>query len=201
MGVNNIKCYQAYLRPVQVSTVWLSSTIRTAKFSLNNESLVFRASRNRLSVAASAEAYITLNFPWWISSKQFSFPFKSHAVNPIEFTSTTWSRIILCNREITMMLEKPAPPQHLLRTPHIMTNIWKIKLFPNPVGSTAITSLPLKRWRNALSCSFFDEKAIPLSFSFNITSLKHDLKSSGRTQSMKSMIDDNRWQSMTIDAN
>ena len=92
-------------------------------------------------------------------------------------TSSTWSRIMLCNGDITITLEKPVPPCRLLRTPHIMTNNWKIKLLPNPVGSTAITSLPLKIWRIALSCSFFNEKAIPVSLSFDKTSLKHDSKS------------------------
>ena len=84
---------------------------------------------------------------------------------------------MLCNGDITRTLEKPVPPCRLLRTPHIMRNNWKIKLLPNPVGSTAITSLPLKIWRTALSCSFFNEKAIPVSLSFDKTSLKHDSKS------------------------
>ena len=68
------------------------------------------------------------------------------------------------------------PPCRLLRTPYIVTNNWKIKLLPNPVGSIAITSLPLKIWRSALSCSFFNEKTIPVSLNFNKISLKHTIQ-------------------------
>ena len=75
-----------------------------------------------------------------------------------------------------MILEKPIPPCPLHRTPHIVTNNWKIKLLPNPVGSIAITSLPLKIWPIALSCSFFNEKTIPVSLSSNKTSLKHTIQ-------------------------
>ena len=71
------------------------------------------------------------------------------------------------NGEITMILEKPAFRFLLFRTPLIMTNIWKFKLFPNPAGKTAITSIQLKRWRIDSSCSLFNVKPRPDSLSFN----------------------------------
>ena len=75
-----------------------------------------------------------------------------------------------------MMPEKQIPPRRLLRTLHIVTNNWKIKLLPNSVGSIAITSLTLKIWHIALSCSFFNEETIPVSLSSNKTSLKHTIQ-------------------------
>lgn len=55
-----------------------------------------------------------------------------------------------------------------------------------------ITSLPLKRLRIALSCSFFSEKAISVSLSFNKTSLKHDSKSSTHSAILISLIPSQR---------
>ena len=84
--------------------------------------------------------------------------------------------MMLCNGEITMILEKLVPSFRFVRTSHIVTNSWKIKPFPNPVGKRAITSLPLKRWRIASSYSFFNVKVGPDSLSFKRTSLQHDSK-------------------------
>ena len=74
--------------------------------------------------------------------------------------------MMLWNGGITMILEKPVLRFLLFRTPHIMTNIWKIKLFPNPVGKTAITSIQLKRWHIDSSCSTFNVKPRSDSLSF-----------------------------------
>ena len=131
---------------------------------------------NKESFAFSELCWISLD-GYRPSSLDFHLSY-IQAIILIEFTSITWSRMMLCNGEITMILEKPDSPFLLLQTPQIMTNSWKIKLFPNPVGKTAITSLPLKRWRIASSCSLFNVNERPDSLSFNRTSLKQDSKPS-----------------------
>ena len=62
-----------------------------------------------------------------------------------------------------MILEQPVLGFSL----NVELRTWKIKLFPNSVGKTAITSIELKRLRIDSSCSLFNVKARTDSLSLN----------------------------------